>query len=79
MVGRLREEHPALRRGVRETEVLESYFWVYRVEHEGDVVYVAINRDGDRSWEPPAGYVDALGRCEGGNVPPLSSCVFVAE
>ena len=79
LVGQLREEHPALRRGVRETEVLENYFWVYRVEHEGDVVYVAINRDADKSWDPPAGYVDALGNCDGGNVPSLRSCVFVAQ
>lgn len=78
-VGKLREEHPALRRGTRQTEVVESYFWVYRVEHEGDVVYVAINRDGDKSWDPPAGYVDALGNCDGGNVPSLRSCVFVAQ
>ncbi len=78
MTGLLREEHPALRRGARQTEVLESYFWVYRVEHEGDVVYVAINRDADRMWAPPAGYVDALGNCDGGVVPSLTSCVFVA-
>ncbi|MEX1368727.1 MAG: alpha-amylase family glycosyl hydrolase [Nannocystaceae bacterium] len=77
ILGLIREEHPALRRGFRDTEVLETYFWVYRVEHEGDVVYVAINRDGDRSWSPPAGYVDVLGNCEGGNVPSLRSCVFV--
>lgn len=77
MVGLLREEHPALRRGARQTEVLEDYFWVYRVEHDGDVVYVAINRDADRSWTPPAGYVDALGNCDGGTVPSLRSCVFV--
>ena len=79
IVGKLREEHPALRRGARQTEVVESYFWVYRVEYEGDVVYVAINRDADKSWDPPAGYVDALGNCEGGNVPSLRSCVFVTE
>jgi len=78
-VGKLREEHPALRRGVRATEVVENFFWVYRVEHEDDVVYVAINRDEDKSWEPPPGYVDALGNCEGGNVPTVTSCVFVAE
>lgn len=79
MVGLLREEHPALRRGSRQTEVLEPYFWVYRVEYEGDVVYVAINRDGDKSWSLPAGYIDALGNCDGGNVPSQRSCVYVAE
>jgi glycosidase len=78
-VGRLREQHPALRRGARETVVLEDWFWVYRVEHDGDVVYVAINRDADKSWDPPAGHVDALGNCSGGNVPSLRSCVFVAQ
>lgn len=77
ILGLVREEHPALRRGWRETEELETYFWVYRVEHEGDVVYVAINRDSDRSWSPPAGYVDVLGNCDGGNVPSGQSCVFV--
>jgi len=77
IAGLLREEHPALRRGSRSTEALESYFWVYRVEAEGDVVYVAINRDADRSWDPPAGYVDALGNCAGGVVPSLRSCIFV--
>lgn len=79
MLGLLREEHPALRRGSRQTEVVETFFWVYRVEHEGDVVYVALNRDADRSWQPPAGYIDALGNCDGGIVPSMSSCVFVAS
>ncbi|MCX4241574.1 alpha-amylase family glycosyl hydrolase [Paraliomyxa miuraensis] len=79
MVGLLREEHPALRRGTRQTEYVEPYFWVYRVEHQGDVVYVAINRDSDKSWEPPGGYVDALGNCSGGTVPSERSCVFVEQ
>lgn len=79
VLGVLREEHPALRRGARHNEVLEPYFWVYRVEHEGDVVYVAINRDADKGWDPPAGYVDALGNCDGGSVPSQRSCVFVAQ
>jgi glycosidase len=78
-VGLLREEHVALRRGTRETVELEDYFWVYRVAHEDDEVFVAINRDADRNWDPPAGFMDALGNCEGGNVPSLSSCIFVAE
>jgi len=79
LLGQIREEHVALRRGTRTTEVVESFFWVYRVEHDGDVVYVAINRDADKSWDPPAGYVDALGNCEGGTVPSMRSCVFVQE
>ena len=77
-LGRLREEHEALRRGTRETEVLEDYFWVYRVESGDDVVYVAINRDADKQWTPPAGFEDALGNCSGGEVPSLTACVFVA-
>ncbi|MBL4686274.1 MAG: hypothetical protein JKY37_16895, partial [Nannocystaceae bacterium] len=77
--GSLRQAHPALRRGTRQTEVLEDFFWVYRVSHDEDVVYVAINRDADRSWDPPAGYVDGLGNCSGGTVPSLSSCIFVPE
>lgn len=76
--GRARAEHEALRRGRRETVALEDYFWVYRVSHPGaDDVYVALNRDDARSWSPPAGYVDVLGNCSGGNVPRLSSCIFV--
>ncbi|HUH01888.1 MAG TPA: alpha-amylase family glycosyl hydrolase [Kofleriaceae bacterium] len=75
--GLLREAHPALRRGVRTTEVLEDWFWIYKVVHGDDVVYVAINRDDDKSWTPPAGYVDGLGNCSGGVVPILSSCIFV--
>jgi len=78
-VGLLREAHPALRRGSRQTEVLEDYFWVYRVTHEDDVVYVAINRDADRSWSPPPGYVDALGNCANGTVPSQTSCIFEAR
>jgi glycosidase len=76
-LGRLREAHPALRRGARQTVVIEDYFWVYRVFGEGDEVYVAINRDADRSWSPPAGFGDALGNCSGGTVPSMTSCVFV--
>jgi hypothetical protein len=79
VLGRLREDHPALRRGARETVVVEDYFWVYRVEHDGDVVYVAINRDADKRWSPPSGYADALGNCDGGNVPSQRSCVFVEQ
>jgi glycosidase len=77
--GKLREEHVALRRGMRETVVLEDWFWVYRMRHEGDDVYVVLNRDGDHQWDPPAGYVDGLGHCEGGVVPEMASCIFVAE
>jgi glycosidase len=76
--GKVREEHKALRRGYRETEVIEDWFWVYKATHEDDVVYVAINRDGDKSYSPPAGYTDALGNCSGGMVPSLSSCIFVS-
>ena len=86
IAGLLREEHPALRRGLRQVVVVEDWFWVYRVTWEGepgepdfDEVFVAINRDVDKAWSPPAGYVDALGNCAGGNVPSLSSCIFVAD
>jgi glycosidase len=78
-VGLLREQHPALRRGTRSTEYLEDWFWVYKVTYDSDVVYVAINRDADRNWSPPSGFVDALGNCSGGVVPILSSCVFVQQ
>ncbi len=44
-----------------------------------DEVYVAINRDADRSWDPPEGYVDGLGNCSEGTVPSLSSCIFVQQ
>jgi hypothetical protein len=75
--GRAREQHVALRRGTRETEVLEDYFWVYRVQYEDDTVYVALNRDSDRTWAPPAGYEDVLGNCSGDTVPSMRSCIFV--
>ncbi len=76
--GRAREEHSALRRGVRETVVLEDFFWVYRLRDGDDEVYVALNRDAAQTWEPPAGYSDVLGNCNGGTVPSGQSCIFVA-
>jgi glycosidase len=76
-VGLLRQQHPALRRGVRATVQLEDWFWVYKVTYEGDEVYVAINRDDNKQWSPPPGFVDGLGNCSNGVVPILSSCVFV--
>lgn len=75
--GTARAQHIALRRGTRETVWLEDWFWVYKVSYEDDVVYVALNRDNTKSWAPPAGYVDVLGNCAGGQVPILSSCIFV--
>lgn len=78
-LGLLREASPALRRGTRANVLVEDWFWVYRVSYEGEDVYVAINRDDDKSWSPPSGYVDELGNCSGGLVPILSSCVFIRE
>jgi glycosidase len=75
--GTLRAQHKALRRGTRSTVYLEDWFWVYKVTYEDDEVYVAINRDNTRQWAPPAGFVDGLGNCSGGQVPILSSCIFV--
>ncbi len=69
--GLLREAHPALRRGTRSTVVVEDWFWVYQVTYGDDTVYVAINRDDNKQWSPPAGYVDGLGNCSGGVVPIL--------
>lgn len=77
-VGLLREELPALRRGRREHVVVEDWFWVFRLRDEAQEVYVAINRDADKTWSPPPGFVDALGNCRDGRVPSLTSCVFVA-
>jgi glycosidase len=77
--GTLRSQQVALRRGTRTTVVLEDYFWVYKVTHEANEVYVAINRDNPKQWAPPAGFVDGLGNCSGGVVPVLSSCIFVRE
>ena len=76
-VGKVREEHKALRRGTRQTVVVEDWFWVYKVTYEDDEVYVAINRDADKTYAPPAGFNDALGHCSGGVVPTQSTCVFV--
>ncbi len=75
--GKLRADHVALRRGTRTNVVVEDWFWVYKVTHEGDEVYVAINRDNTKQWSPPAGFVDGLGNCSGGQVPILTSCIFV--
>jgi glycosidase len=77
--GSLRAAHPALRRGTRTTVHLEDWFWVYKVTYEDDEVYVAINRDDNRPWAPPSGFVDGLGNCSGGIVPILSSCIFVRQ
>jgi len=57
--------------------LLEDYFWVYKVSYESDEVYVAINRDNTKTWAPPAGFVDQLGNCANGQVPVLTSCIFV--
>lgn len=78
-LGLLREAHPALRRGERTNVLVEDWFWIYRVTYEGEDVYVAINRDDNKTWSPPSGYVDGLGNCNEGNIPILSSCVFVRE
>jgi glycosidase len=75
--GKLRSQHVALRRGTRQTVLLEDWFWVYKVTGEGDEVYVAINRDNTKQWSPPAGFVDGLGNCSNGQVPILTSCIFV--
>ena len=75
--GKLRADHVALRRGTRTTVMLEDWFWVYKVAYGTDEVYVAINRDNTKQWSPPAGFVDGLGNCSGGQVPILTSCIFV--
>jgi hypothetical protein len=77
--GKLRSQHVALRRGSRQTVVLEDWFWVYKVTGDGDEVYVAINRDNTKQWSPPAGFVDGLGNCSNGQVPILTSCIFVKQ
>jgi glycosidase len=77
--GTLRAAHPALRRGTRTTVVLEDWFWVYKLTYEDDEVYVALNRDANKTWAPPAGFTDGLGNCSGGTVPVLSSCIFVKQ
>jgi glycosidase len=75
--GRLREQYAPLRRGLRSHVVVEDWFWVYRVSYAGEDVYVALNRDDDKQWAPPAGYVDGLGNCANGLVPSMTSCIFV--
>ena len=83
--GKLREAHPALRRGLRQVVRLEDWFWVYRVTYQGgegeedDEVFVALNRDADKNWSPPPGYSDGLGNCANGIVPSMSSCIFVRD
>ncbi|MEJ7601972.1 MAG: alpha-amylase family glycosyl hydrolase [Kofleriaceae bacterium] len=75
--GLLRAQHPALRRGARQHVLVEDWFWVFKVTYDNDEVYVAINRDADKQWTPPAGFVDGLGNCAAGKVPILSTCIFV--
>jgi glycosidase len=75
--GKLREQHVALRRGKRTSVLVEDWFWVFKAAYDIDEVYVAINRDADKTWAPPAGFVDGLGNCKDGKVPILSSCIFV--
>lgn len=77
--GTARAQHIALRRGTRENVWVEDWFWVYKVSYQDDVVYVAINRDNTKSWAPPSGFADVLGNCSGGQVPILSSCIFVKQ
>ena len=77
--GLLREQHPALRRGTRSHEVVEDWYWVYKLTYEDDVVYVALNRDNTKQWSPPPGYSDGLGNCSGGQVPILTPCIFVKQ
>lgn len=77
--GLARAAHPALRRGTRTTVWLEDWFWVYKVTYQDDEVYVALNRDNTKSWSPPAGFTDVLGNCSSGQVPILSSCIFVKQ
>ncbi len=77
--GLARAEHPAIRRGDRTNVVVEDWFWVYELTYEDDDVFVAINRDDNKLWSPPAGYVDVLGNCSNGVVPILSSCIFVKQ
>ena len=71
--------YEALRRGTRTHEVVEDWYWVYKLAYEDDVVYVAINRDDTKQWSPPPGYVDGLGNCSGGQVPILTPCIFVKQ
>jgi glycosidase len=47
-LGKIREEHPALRRGTRTTVSVGNDTWLYLMSSPGDAVYVAINR-GDTS------------------------------
>ncbi len=77
--GKLREQHVALRRGTRETVLLEDYFWVYKLSAGDDVVYVALNRDADKRYVAPEDYIDGLGNCANGRVPSQSSCIFVRQ
>jgi glycosidase len=75
--GKLRLQHPALRRGTRTNVVVEDWFWIFKTTYGNDEVYVAINRDADKQWSPPPGFVDGLGNCSNGRVPILNTCIFV--
>jgi glycosidase len=77
--GTLRMQHPAMRRGVRSHVVVEDWYWVFKLTYADDEVYVAINRDNNKQWSPPPGFVDGLGNCSNGVVPILSTCIFVRQ
>ncbi len=61
-LGKIREAHPALRRGSRSTITADDDLWVYTRTTTGDTVYVAINRgDGDKTATGlPGGSLDEL-------------------
>lgn len=43
-LGKIREQHPALRRGWRRTINVSHETWVYAMTGEGETIYVAVNR-----------------------------------
>lgn len=49
-LGKIRQDHPALRRGTRTNITLDNDLWFFKVSTTGDTLYLAINRgDTDRT------------------------------
>jgi glycosidase len=83
---KIRSEHPALRRGVRQNLAADDDTWLYARTTTGDTVYVAINRaDTARSAGilPTGSYTELLtGEAHpGGNVqvPPRQTRIYVKK
>ncbi len=78
-IGALRQKYIALRRGKRTTLQFEdNKFWVFKLEYNGETVYVAINGTGGNKTANniPTSHTDKTGFCSNTSVPSGMACVF---